>query len=146
MPTPRPGGMPGPRAGDGHAAAVSGRMIRVLVGLFHTVIAAALASDGLTLLVQAQMNAQWERGFYGEMSPGTLLMLCVSLLALLVGAFQGVIGVGFAVGQRWSVHGLVALSLVLMLFTPFPWNALMALAAVAGVLELLPEPAPAEED
>lgn len=120
-------------------------MIRVPVGLFHVVIAAALASDGLALLLQAQLNAQWELGFYGEMSPGTLLMLIISLLALLVGAFQGVIGLGFTLGQQWSAHGVIALSIVLMFVTPLPYAAFMALAAVAGVMELLPPRAPAED-
>jgi hypothetical protein len=120
--------------------------IRIIVGTFHTVLATAMGLVGLMLLAQGQLNVRWETGFYDQVGPGTIGMVVGAALLLLVAATEGTIGVSFAAGQRWAVHAQIFLSLVFMVLTPSPMNALMALAVGGGLLELVPPPSASDDE
>lgn len=120
-------------------------MVRAVVGALHTFVAAALATDGLLWLLQSLVNTSWEHGFYGQVSETSLTFLVASIAALLFAGVQAGVGVAYALGRPWAVHGVLGVSIVLMLVGWYPLNLFMALAAGAGLLELAPRWEPEEE-
>jgi uncharacterized transporter YbjL len=109
---------------------------RILIASIHTFIAAVLAAGGVLLLVQTQVNATWEKGFYGELSVLTAAILLTSGLLLGVAALQTSASLAFALGYRAGTWGLVIVSVVLAAALPPPISWLMALGAVSMLLEL----------
>jgi hypothetical protein len=122
-------------------------MTRVLVSALHTFLAATIVLGGIALLLQAQLNARWEQGFYGELSLLTGALLVTSVLMIGVAVVQTTSAFGYALGRRWGAWGLLFVSMLLVLATPSPLSWIIALAAGALLFELwITRPRPPEPD
>lgn len=113
-------------------------VLRVPVGLFHTFLAAGLATAGAIGLAQAQLNVKWEAGFYGSAHPMTLAHLLWGCLFLLAGASWGVGSLLHVIGSRFGammVLGTSAFGLVVM---PLAIKAILVVCLVSAAFELLP--------
>jgi len=111
-------------------------MTRVLVSTLHTFLAATILFGAIVLLLQAQLNAHWEEGFYGEISLLTGAFLVTSVLMIAVAVVQGTSALGYAFGRRWGAWGLLFVSLLLILASPAPLSWIIALAAGALLFEI----------
>ncbi len=111
-------------------------MGRILFAALHTFLAATLVLGGGVLLVQSQLNLHWELGFYRGASWLTTLLLVSAALMVSVGVVQALSSFGYALGYRWGAWGLCMVSAALMLGTPSPLRWVLALGAVALLLEL----------
>ncbi len=111
-------------------------MTRIAVASLHTFLATLLLGGGVLLVVQAQINASWESGFYGHLSTMTSALLATSILMIVI-AIAGYIGsFGFALGVRWAGWMLIAVSIFLVAATPSPLSWLIALSAFAILFDL----------
>ncbi|MBW1879861.1 MAG: hypothetical protein JRJ84_15980 [Deltaproteobacteria bacterium] len=122
-------------------------MTRVVVSTLHTFLAATIILGGIALLLQAQLNARWEKGFYGELSLLTGAILVTSAVMIWVAVVQATSALGYAFGRRWGAWGLLMVSMLLVLASPSPLSWIIALAAGALLFELwLTRPRPPESD
>lgn len=111
-------------------------LVRVIVASFHTFIAAGLVVQALAWVAQGRVNVEWEAGFYGQITPGSFAMIGAGVILLVLGAIEASVALSFAIGWKWAVQAMIAMSVLLVLGTPWPVSLLMSLSAMAGWMEL----------
>ena len=123
--------------------------VRLIVALFHLLLASVTVTGFGALLLQARLNAAWERTFYGEVALMTELLVARSVLGLGFAIAEIVAALAFIRGGRASGHGMVLISMLLAWTAGWPLNLVLTVTAVAGLMEVwahLPVPEPAEEE
>lgn len=124
-------------------------VVRSIVALFHLLLAAVTLIGFGGLLLQARLNLAWEAAFYGRPADMTVLLVGRSGLGIVFAVAETVAALAFIRGGRAAGHGMVLISMLLAWTAGWPLNLLLALAGLAGLLEVwtnLPHPEPAEED
>lgn len=119
-------------------------MIRNAVLCLHGCLAALTTINAVILLVQGQMNLAWETGFYQIPSVLTQAYIGAAIFAITLAFLQFALIVGVVFKQPWAIRGLLALTVLLSLIIPMPWNILLLLftwtAAVATRVEPKTDP------
>lgn len=102
-------------------------MLRLVLVLVHSLLAAMMATGSVFVLGQMLLNQAWEEGFYGQSGLATQTYLATSVAMLALSAFLPLTGVAWLRG--WRVAGaLLAGWGTFLLFTP---------AYLLGVLTLV---------
>ena len=113
-------------------------MIRLLAAAVHIVFAMLFAFASAWILVQGRLNAAWELGFYGQLSPGTLAAYLGAIFTIGFASFETLTALGFAFRRRWGSAGMLCTSALLGVAYPFPLNAVMASTGLLALSDLVP--------
>lgn len=105
-------------------------MLRLLIALFHMVLAAGTTTGGLFVLGQASANMAWENGFYGVVSQGTWLLVWTAVVAVAFGLAHGTAAAAWFAGTGWGTWVVVGASLLLLPSAPWPVGILLVLTSL----------------